>query len=350
MIRPVPSPPGNFLFGHLLHLKKNPIEYFNSTAFSLGKIFKLRVGFKEYFFLTHPDPARFVLMDHYEDFDKKSREWDKIKLLLGNGVLTTDGAPWKRQRRILQPHFRMRSIVKFTDFIIRETQSFAKRWERFAQERTTFNLHEEMMALTFRIIAQFVFSESLNENIIKKFQEDFAIVLQYGWKSSIRIFNLPLWIPFRSHRKITKALNSMHFFVDSIIKNRRKQNNTGNDLLSELLQAQDPETGEKMSDREIRDQAMAILMAGHETTAIALTFSWILLAQHPDIQENLYKEAAAFQDPKLLAQQSRYLSLAHNVMQETMRLYPPVWGIYRRTIKNTLIGDSYLPGINLSLY
>ena len=344
MSLPIPTPPTNILFGHLLKLRQAPIDYLSSVISSMGDVVKFRLGFFEKIFLSHPDYAKQILVEHHLRFDKGSREWAKMKLFFGKGILTTNGSTWAHQRRTLQPEFRLNQIPKFGEPILEESRALADRWEKHAQENKPIHLHEEMLYLTLRIITRAMFSENIDEDKINRVHQNLSIILQYGWESSTRLFDLPVWFPTLSNRRVVQARKNLNDLVLGMIVQRKKNGAVCEDLLSRLLMAKDPETGEKMEDEEIRDHLMAVLLAGHETTAISLAFTCMLLCQYQEQQEKIYQEIInQLHGQPLQIQHWKSFSVIYQTIQESMRLYPPIWAIFRRNVDSISFGGHTIP-------
>jgi len=205
MVKDIPSPKGVPILGILPKIAKNPLNYLSTKSKELGDVIRLKVAHRELFFLNHPDYAKHILLDHYQNFDKRTRGWDKLRILLNQGIFTSDGPTWVRQRRTLQPSFSHDRIRNFGDLIVQEARRVAESWETFAEEKNTFNIHEEMMAVAFRIIARAMFSENLENERVQAVWHNLPIVLHYGAVSYKRVLDLPLWIPSPRNQKVKKS-------------------------------------------------------------------------------------------------------------------------------------------------
>ena len=344
MIKNIPSPKGLPILGILPEISKNPLNYLLTKSQELGDVIKLQLAHREIFFLNHPDYAKHILFDHCENFDKGTRGWEKLRIIFNQGVFTSDGPTWLRQRRTMQPSFSHDRILKFGDLIVQEVLRVAESWEKFAVEKKTFNIHKEMMALAFRIIARAMFSENLENERIQAVWYNLPFVLHYISVSYKRVLDLPLWIPSPLNQNVKKALKNLDQIVFEMIAQRRKEKEKKTDLLSRLIDAQDPETGKKMDDQEIRDHVMTIMFAGHETTANALTFAWYLLAKHPEIDAKLHHEIdQVLSNDTLTPSHLQKLPYTTNVFQEALRLFPPAWIIPRRTRVEANLGNFRIP-------
>jgi cytochrome P450 len=211
-----------------------------------------------------------------------------IKPLLGQGLLTNEGQSWLHQRRLMQPAFHRKQLTTFGSLMTTATVDMQERWQSFVRDDQSVDIAVEMMRLTLRIVGQALFSIDLsNEASIvgQAFATIRTLLTDY-------IYNPfpPLTIPTPRNRRIQRAIRTLDMVVHDIITEHRQQYSEKGDLLSMLLQARDEETGEEMSDQQLRDEVMTLLLAGHETTANALTWTWYLLAQYPEVERRLHVE------------------------------------------------------------
>ena len=280
-----------------------------------------------------------MLLDNLDNYDKHTPAFDAVRIVLGNGMLTSGGAFWKRQRRIAQPAFHGESVRHFAPVISRLAAETAVEWERAAAAGEPVDACTDMMRVTLRIVAETLFGDDLagDADAINRVFPVILACLAARVTSPIRP---PLWVPTATNRRLRPALAALDSIVVRLIatKRRRLRDEGGpgeshRDLLTILMLARDAETGEAMSDAQLRDEVMTLLIAGHETTANALSWLWYLLDRHPDEQERLRAElVAATGGRSPTVDDLPQLPRMKAVIQETFRLYPPVWMFDRRAL------------------
>jgi cytochrome P450 len=304
-----------------------------------GEIVPLKIGLKRGHLVSDPAIVRHILLENISNYDKRTPAFDAVRVVLGNGMLTSGGAFWKRQRRISQPAFHGESVQRFGPIIERLAAECATDWEVAARAGTTVDASADMMKVTLRIVAATLFGDDLAgdaEEINRVFPEILACL-------SVRVsspMRAPLWMPTANNRRLQPALAALDAIVTRLIATKRRRlagsamhGASHRDLLTILMLARDEETGEVMSDSQLRDEVMTLLIAGHETTANALSWLWVLLDRHPDEQERLRAEllaATAGRAPGVADLPK--LPRLKAVISETLRLYPPVWMFDRRAL------------------
>jgi len=282
----------------------------------------------------HPDDVKRVLVSNYRNYTKGSGI-DRIKLLLGKGIMTSEGERWKRQRALMQPCFHRRVITQFAEVIAHANDRFIARWEAPAARGELVNVTEEMSDLTLEIVMRSLIGRDLERVTQELGANPFEVVA----KDSAR--NLQFVYKFRSLAKL----------VLELITRRRAQPEEHFDYLAMLMNARDKETDRGMSDGELIDEIMTLIVAGHETTASGLNWTWYLLSQHPRVEARLHAEidaAAEFAAPTLNDMDA--LVYTRSVIDEALRLYPPGWLLSRRTIEADVLGGYPVPaGTNVLL-
>jgi cytochrome P450 len=275
------------------------------------------------------------LQDNARNYDKQTFEYDMLRPLLGQGLLTSDGALWLRQRRLMQPAFHRQRILQFGGLIASLADDLAQRWEAARRAGQPVQVDHDLAELTLRVAGQTLMSVDLSGPEARAFSQAFAQANEsFGFENFLSVL-LPS-LPLPATRRRERALAVMDAYVHRLITERRRlpEDQMPPDLLSMLLQARDEETGEGMSDRQVRDEVLTILLAGHETTANGLTWTFYLLSQHPHIFELLRAELERVLPGRLPATQDLgELTFTRNVFQEALRLYPPAWSVARRAEK-----------------
>jgi cytochrome P450 len=272
--------------------------------------------------INHPNDIKRVLLSNHRNYTK-GEGMDRVKILLGNGIMTSEGEFWRRQRRMMQPSFHRRVIDQFSALIRNVNDKFAERWAEKAARAEAVNLSDDTSELTLEIVLRSIFGNDLARLEAQFGANPFEVVAKEQ--------NRDLKFAFR-FRSLTKL-------VAELIDRRRRTGEEHFDFLSMLMASRDRETDEAMSDKELIDEVLTLIVAGHETTAAALTWTWYLVSQHPDAQVRLQAEADRMSaDQTLGLDAAESLEFTHQVLQEALRLYPPGWLITRRTLEADELG------------
>ena len=290
----------------------------------------------------HPREVEYVLQTHSRNF-RKGRNFDVIRHSTGNGIFTSEGEFWLRQRRLMQPVFHRQKISIFAEIMTETTGEMLERWEVFAERKQSFDIVAEFMRLTLSIIGKSLFHRDLGGEA-SLIGDALEIAREYVMRRTMLPVTIPPGFPLPLNRRFQKALGEFDKLVYEVINERRQNPGKYQDLLTMLMEAEDADTGEKMSDLQLRDEVSTLIGAGHETTTQALGWTFYLLGKHPKIEEKLRLEiektlgerAPAFDDlPNL-----EYTSMC---FKEAMRIYPPVWMLNRTAVEEDEIGGYYVP-------
>jgi len=271
--------------------------------------------------IHHPDDIKRVMLSNHRNYTK-GEGMDRVKILLGNGIMTSEGEFWRRQRRMMQPSFHRRVIDRFSNLLDEVNEKFAERWAASAVRGEPINLTDDVSELTLEIVLRSIFGQDLARLEAHLGANPFAVVAKET--------NRDLKFAFR-FRSLTKL-------VAEIIGHRRSTAEEHVDFLGMLMATRDRDTGEAMSDKEMIDEVLTLIVAGHETTAAALTWTWYLTSQHPDVARRLEAEAERLPRRGLELDAAESLAYTHQVIQESLRLYPPGWLLTRRTIDADELG------------
>lgn len=302
------------------------------------------MGPQRAYFAGHPDHIRDVLVVNAHKF-KKGRALQRAKAVLGEGLLTSEGEFHLRQRRMIQPAFHRNRIAEYAHTMVEHAAKMTDDW----CDGETRDIDQEMMRLTLRIVGQTLFGANVADEedrigtamttLSKLF--DFLLIPFSEWLEKI---------PFPQTRRFRNARDTLNEVIFSIIEERRRGGTDKGDLLSMLLMAQDEEDGRGMSDEQVRDEAMTLFLAGHETTSNALTWTWYLLSRNPEKEAELHLELDTVLNgrPPLLEDVTN-LKYTESVLAESMRLYPPAWGVGRLSIDDHELGQYALPKGSLVL-
>jgi cytochrome P450 len=341
-----PGPRGSLLLGSLRRVQREPLELLRDGFREHGDVVRYRFGATRAFLLAHPDHIGHVLHDNHRNYDKHNVDYTMLRRLIGNGLLTSDGAFWHRQRRLMAPMFHRQRVAGFCNLMVNSTLEMLDRWDALAQSGDPFDVAGEMTRLTLTIVAKALFSADVSDDA-----ETIGVALtevnrQLGEFSLLDMFWM---IPTARKRRFGAAVRALDEVVGKIIEQRRRATHRNEDLLSMLLDAVYEETNKGMTPRQVRDEVLTLLLAGHETTANALAWTWYLLAQNPDAENKLHDEiASALGERAPGALDLPQLPYTRMVIEESMRLYPPAWAISRNTIGEDEIGGYRVrPGTNI---
>ena len=334
-----PGPKRRLPFSTLVAYRRSPLAFFQSLARRYGDISFFRVGPQEGFFLNHPDLIKEVLVTNHANF-LKGLVLQRAKRLLGEGLLTSEGEFHRRQRRLAQPAFHRQRIASYADVMVDYAMRTSNRW----RDGQTLDISEEMMRLTLGIVGKTLFDADV-ESESGQVGAAMTIVMELFDTLTIPYFEILARFPLPQLRRFDAARTKLDQIIFNLVAERRKRGIDQGDLLSMLLLAQDEEgDGGNMNDQQLRDELMTIFLAGHETTANALTWTWYLLSQHPAVEFNLHQELATV----LGSRQPGFTDVAQlkyteMVLSESMRLYPPAWAIGRLAKIDCDIGGYFVP-------
>lgn len=338
-----PVPPGSFIFGNLFELKDQILEGLSRYAKDYGDILRIKAGPRILYFINNADYIKHILQDNYSNYSKRTRGWNKLRPLFGEGLLTSDGPQWLQQRRTMQPGFHHRRIQHFFDLFVKEANALVESWRPLAKQGKAVNVSDEMMGITFRIVTSTLFSEDLKGDVTTV-GSALDTILHCASDDYAKIIDFPFWFPTLNHLKAKRALRELDEIVYPIIRKRRESKEPKHDLLSMLMAMRDPETGVSLNDKELRDQIMTIFMTGHETTAVSLAWAWYLLWKHPEIEQRMAQEIKnVFNGGQIQLEDLGKLETVQRVFKETLRLYPPIWVFSRKVIKDDIISGWRIP-------
>ncbi|MBS0613441.1 MAG: cytochrome P450 [Proteobacteria bacterium] len=279
------------------------------------------------FVINGPEDVKRVMLSNHRNYTKGAG-LERVRLLLGNGIMCSEGEFWRRQRRMMQPAFHRRVITRFNELIGSLNEKYAERWAGFAARGEPINMTEETSELTLEIVLGSIFGSDLARIAQRHGGNPFEVV----HKEPSR--DLKFAFRFRSLGKL----------VSEVMQWRCAEGGEHFDFLAMLMDARDRDTGQAMEERELIDEVLTLVVAGHETTAAALTWTWYLLSQHRDAQARLQQEADRTPDtPAPTLDQAEALPYAQQVAQESLRLYPPGWLLARRTIEADQLGGYEVP-------
>jgi len=340
-----PLYPGHPILGAGVLFRTRPIEALFKITDACGDVARLRFPTKPRVahLLRHPDYVRHVLVENAKNYGKQTRGYAKLRGMLGSGLVTSEGDFWKRQRRIANPAFHRERIAHFSELMVNCASEMLDGWKESVASGKPFDVSREMMRLTLRVIGLTMLSTDVQaqSSAVGDAIDD---LLHITIRRINSVLGWPEWVPTEQNRRYDRARSALDGIVNGMIAERRRSAKDRGDLLSMLMSARDPETGEGMSDTQLRDEAMTVFVAGHETTANALTWTLCLLSRHPDAERTLrreIREVCGDRLPKL--EDLDRLVYTEKVIKESMRLVPPVWIIARSAIEDDVIGGYRIP-------
>jgi cytochrome P450 len=324
------------MFFAFLRLLRDPLGSTTELVRRYGDIVRLRVGTMQSYLLTSPELIEEVLRHQHRCFRKDSGT-RLLSGFLGQGLLTNEGETWRRQRRLAQPAFQLERIQKYGEVMVAFTDTLLADWKA----GQTRDIHTDMMRLTLRIAARTLFGAGVETEEEETVGQALEAVMKYyagPVGQSLAFFPFLAKLPTPSNRRYQRALAQIDRVVYATISKGRAAGGEGSDLLSRLLAATD-EDGSRMSDQQLRDEVVTLLLAGHETTALALSFTFYLLAKNPTAADRLAAELQEVLEGRLpTSADVPRLHYTEWVLKEAMRLYPPAPAIGREAIEDCEIG------------
>jgi cytochrome P450 len=324
------------VLGSLREVQRDPLGLLRDGFRDHGDVVRLRFGTTRALLLAHPEHIGRVLHDNHRNYDKHNVDYAVLRRLLGNGLLTSDGEFWRRQRRLMAPMFHRHRVAGFCNLMVNSTLEMLERWDAMARSGESFDVAAEMTRLTLPIVAKALFSADVSDDAEAIGAALTEVNRQLGEFSLLDMFWM---IPTPRKRRFRAAVQTLDEVVGKIIDARRRATYRNEDLLSMLLEAVDEETSKGMTPRQVRDEVLTLLLAGHETTANALAWTWYLLARNLAAENKLHDEIASTLGERAPgAPDLPQLRYTRMVIEESMRLYPPAWAISRNAIGEDEIG------------
>lgn len=320
------------------------LRFLLSAAREYGPLVGFRWLNRSSILVDHPDYVEYVLRTNNRNF-LKSKNYEPVKLVIGEGLIVSEGDFWRRQRRLAQPAFHRKRIAELASLMVAETEAMLEQWASSSYTQgEPFDVHQEMGHLTLRIVAKALFGADIDKRAISKISKAQRFLNGYVDARMGALPRLPHWTPTPANIHYRRALRDLDNVVYSLIDERQRANKDVGNLLSMLLGAQDEQTGEAMSEKQLRDEVMTLLIAGNETTAVALSWTWYLLAGHPEVEMKLHRELDEVLEGRTPTfEDLSALPYATMVLKEAMRLYPPAWIFSRRPIEDDEIGSYQVP-------
>jgi cytochrome P450 len=336
-LRP-PGPTGHLLLGNLPEFRHDMLAFVTDCARTYGDMVAFRLGPRRCLLINHPDLIEEVLVTNARNFIKHFA-LRMNPVLLGNGLLTSNGDFWLRQRRLAQPAFHKDRINAYGAVMVAFTERMLAGW----RDGAIHDMHADMMQLTLEIVAKTLFDADVSARG-HDVGEALQTALHYFSTRFKSLIRMPGFLPTPANRRLKKAVRRLDEIIFRMVDERRASGEDRGDLLSMLLHAQDEDDGSRMTNRQLRDEMMTLFLAGHETTAIALAWTWYLLASHPDVETKLVQELKreVGERSPMVADLPR-LRYTESIVMESMRLYPPAYMFGREPIEACMVGGFEVP-------
>ncbi|VAW80812.1 hypothetical protein MNBD_GAMMA12-2399 [hydrothermal vent metagenome] len=334
----ITGPRGWPLSGNLYHLKNDILKKLQDDRARFGSIMKYRIGYYKYIVINSPEYIRHVLLEQKSNYSKQTLSNEQSKHITGESLLTLHGDDWHKQRRRMQGAFRKNAVANYYKDMNVATDTFLQHCQN---HQGPINITHAMTNLTYTIVGKALFGAKLQDSQ-EQIRESLDIALHYIHGRIESLIRLPLWGYTRKQRRFKQAIQQFDNIVNSIIEQRHASNDE-NDLLQKLLISVDEKDQSRMTQQQLRNEIVTLLLAGHETTANLMTWCLYELASKPDIQEKLYEEVKDIDFSTITAKQLGSLEYTFRIIQESMRLYPPVWLMERHTINKDEINGYTIP-------
>ena len=337
------SLPGVPIAGTLWALHRDPLDLM-TRASRVGEIARMRFGRLVVHLVHRPEHVKHILVDACDNYGKQTKGFATMRLALGEGLITSEGQYWKRQRYMIQPAFHQKQLERYFDKMIDAALTMLDRWDGAASDREPVDLGSEMTTVTLRIIGECLCSRDLSKvsdpmgSCLAEIIRHLMNRIKHPWLPGLKV-------PTPGNLRFNRALRRFDECARLLIYERRSEPGRHEDILDVMLDATDPTTQDKMTERELRDQLITLLSAGHETSANALIWALYLVCSHPDVEVRLRKESAEVlggHQPQF--KDLQHLRYAEAVISEAMRLYPPIWIMGRSTKQDDNVGGYQLPG------
>ncbi|MGH9200495.1 MAG: cytochrome P450, partial [Vicinamibacterales bacterium] len=336
-----PGPRTWWPMGHLLSFRRDPLTLLATARDRYGDVVRFRLGWQPVHLVAHPDHVRHVLVTNQRNYDKDTRSSAKIRGVIGESLLTANGDDWLAQRRLMQPAFKPRSVAALAGVMTDATTTMLGRWESHAATGGPLDIASEMMRVTYTIVGKALFGTDVSPDI-----DAVALaatrVMTHTYRQVEWLVNAPAWLPTPGNLAFRRAVTELDTLVYRIIDDRQLR--LGTDMVSLLLRGADEDQSGTMTRQELRNQVVSLLLAGHETTANALTWTWYLLAKHPAAARKVTEEATRVLEGRApMVSDLERLPWIAAVIHESMRLYPPIWILERHTRDEEVIGGHRIP-------
>ena len=346
-IKSIPLSRGLPLVGSIPDLMKDPFGFMAQARETYGDMYRLNLGLTNVVMLNHPRQIQHVFVDHAQNYRKGGPMWDAIRVLLGNGLVVSEGEFWRRQRRMMQPQFHRQRLAALSELMVSAIDESLDSWKSENND-ATFDLAPAFNYLTMKVITRTLFGMGLDANAMDEVSEAVTYAVDYILKA-VALNALPAWMPAPGRKQYQEAIAKIDKQVYGIIASTRKKSGSENYLLEMLLDAVDAETGEGMTDQQLRDEVTTLFLAGYETTSLTLSWALDYLIRCPEIMQKLQAEVDSLLGKRLPTfADLPNLPYTRMVLQETLRHRPSAWQVMRTAVEDDEIDGYPIPaGTNL---
>jgi len=324
-------------------MEQRPLSGMMELRETYGDVARMRLFGLEAMLISHPEGVRHILQERHTVYTKQNQDYKMLARVLGQGLVTSDGALWKQQRRLIQPAFHKEKIRGFAALMGREAEASTERLSAAAHAGQVVDIVAEAKRTALDIVVQALIGVDAGSDS-DRFGETFSRLNELITAQFTSVLGRLPWLPTKGNRTLRSAKLEMDRMVESIIARRRAAGIEGNDLLGMLLASRDEDTGKGMSDEQLRDEVTTLIAAGHETTAMTLGWTIYLLGRHPEIARQVADEARSVLGGRTAGYDDlEKLELTRRVIEESLRIYPPAWAVSRTPSEEDEIGGFRVP-------
>lgn len=328
----VPVISGRMLLPHLRRIQSDTLGFIMDTTRRSGDLVHFDLGGPQAFLVSRPSVIQHVLQDNHRNYTKDTIQYNSLATVTGRGLLTSDGDAWLRNRRLAQPAFARPRLAALDQVVVPAAAAMLERWEGALRQSAELDVDREMMQVTLEVVGKALFGIDLSREAHALTGAVLTCLDHIIYKARVLI-TPPDFLPTPRNLRFRRALRALDQAVFDLIDGRARAADPGDDLLGMLLKARDPQNGRPLDRQQLRDEVITLLIAGHETVASALTWSFYLLAGHPAAWDELHAEVQAVLGGRLPASADLpRLAFTGQVFDEALRLYPPAWLITRKAV------------------
>lgn len=340
-----PGPSATQMFSYFISARKDPAGFLVEMRKKYGNVVQFPLPILPVYLVTHPDDVDRVMRVNAKNYGKRTIQYENLALVTGDGLLAADTNSWKRQRKLIQPAFHHEAVMRVGPDTVAVTNRMLEKWEKLAPN-SIIDIDDDMMHSALEIVGKSLFGTDLSGDVEKTAQAtiDALDIIVARARTPI---TFPKWIPTRNNRKLAKSLKQLDSAVQRILDERKKISGIAGvdrqvDMLDLLLATQDEEGG--LDSKELRDQIVTFIVAGHETVASSLTWTWWLLGDNQEVQKLLQKEVDEVLNGKEpTVKDIEKLPYTRAIVDEALRIYPPGWVVSRRSLDSDVLGGFEIP-------
>lgn len=337
-----PSPKLMPIIGVLRAARKDPLQFFVRAAQEHGDVVRFNTGPQSLFLLNDPNHIDHVLSSNYQNY-KKSKYYDRVKSIFGEGMFTVDGEVWRRKRQLVQPAFHHRKIEALCGVMTKVAEETVERWRPAAAQGEPIDLASEMMQISLSISIRAFMSVDYPLEVTPMARA-LTVLMRAGEKRIWSLFDFSQYLPTPSNFRVKRAVESFDRELFALLDERKEDGIERDDLLSMMLGVRDADTGEPLTNKQLRDELMTVITAGHETTAVTIAWAYYLLSKFPEVERKLHAELRTVLNGRTpTVSDLPNLPYTKMVAYETMRLYPPFWTMSRTAIEDDELGGYHIP-------